>query len=128
VLAEDTADDERVVAGDARVRLGEGVSGWVAANRRAMVNADARLELQERASQRMPALRSCLGVPCMRDGDTLAGVIVVFATSTDAFTESHRRLLEAVASRVAPLLPVSAPFIAAHGVPARNTSAQNRTS
>lgn len=127
VLFEDTSGDDRMIAGDVRVRLGEGVSGWVAANRRAMVNADPRLELQERASRRSPALRSCAGVPCTRDKDALAGVIVVFSTSADAFTDSHRRLLEAVAARVAPLLPVAASLVPSHGVPARDTAAQSRT-
>ena len=128
VLCDETSDGVRPLAANLRVRLGEGVSGWAAANRRAMMNADPRLELQKGAAQFTPAPRACLAVPFSRDDNSLAGVIVVYASAADAFTDSHRRLLEAVASRFAPLLPVAAPAAAAHAVPRRDTAAQNRTS
>ena len=127
VLRESTCNDMRLLA-DYRVRLGEGVSGWVAANRRPMINADPRLELQEHAAHFSPELRSCLAVPFVRADDSIAGAIVVYASVPDAFRESHRRLLEAVASRLA-ALPTAPPLaMVTPTVSARNIPAQNRTS
>jgi signal transduction protein with GAF and PtsI domain len=128
VLREATGDDMGLLA-DHRVRLGEGVSGWVAANRRPMINADPRLDLQERAAHFSPELHSCLAVPYMRADGTIAGVIVAYASIADAFREPHCRLLEAVASRLAMLIAsASSLAMVTPTVPARNIAAQNRTS
>jgi putative nucleotidyltransferase with HDIG domain len=128
VLRDATGNQMRALAG-LRVRLGDGVSGWVAANRQPMINADPRLELQEHAAQFSPALRSCLAVPLAGKGDAVIGVIAAYASTPDAFREAHRRLLEAVASRVALLVgPPPKPPLAAQLVSAQNTVTQNRTS
>jgi putative nucleotidyltransferase with HDIG domain len=126
VLRDASSNDMRLL-GDYRVRLGEGVSGWTAANCRPMMNADPRLELQEHAAHFSPALQSCLAVPYMHADGTVAGVVVVYATTSDAFRDAHRRLLEAVASRLGSLLQSVALTTRPLPVSPRNTIIQNRT-
>ncbi len=74
-----------------QVAVGEGVSGWVAANRRTMANADAALDLGDAAGVVRPPLRSCVSAPLLHDGD-LAGVLTVY--SPYAFGELDRLIVE----------------------------------
>jgi putative nucleotidyltransferase with HDIG domain len=89
---------------DLRIALGDGISGWVAANRQSMINADPRLDLQERADRLSPPLRSCLAVPILSGHGEIAGVIAAYAGPPSAFGDSHRWLFEALASRIAPII------------------------
>ena len=84
-----------LVAPDACVPLGERLSGWVGATGHAMVNADARLDLDDRSPDG-PVLRSALVVATRERGRDLA-VLAFYAREADAFTETHRHLAEAAA-------------------------------
>jgi GAF domain-containing protein len=84
-----------LVAPDACVALGERLSGWVGATGHAMVNADARLDLDDRSPDG-PVLRSALVVATRERGRDLA-VLAFYAREADAFTETHRHLAEAAA-------------------------------
>jgi GAF domain-containing protein len=80
---------------DARIPVGERLSGWVAATRQGVMNSDARLDLDE-AHRERSALRSALAVPIMADG-RIAGVLSLYAPFENAFDEDHRRLAQAAA-------------------------------
>jgi diguanylate cyclase (GGDEF)-like protein/putative nucleotidyltransferase with HDIG domain len=84
---------------DIRIAMGQRLSGWVAANRQTIVNSDPMLDLGEVARALKPPLRSCLSTPLMVL-DELVGVLTVYSTHRDAFTEDHRRLVEVVARQV----------------------------
>jgi diguanylate cyclase (GGDEF)-like protein/putative nucleotidyltransferase with HDIG domain len=84
---------------DIRIAMGQRLSGWVAANRQTIVNSDPMLDLGEVARALKPPLRSCLSTPLMVSND-LVGVLTVYSTHRDAFTEDHRRLVEVVARQV----------------------------
>ena len=84
---------------DIRIAMGQRLSGWVAANRQTIVNSDPMLDLGEVARALKPALRSCLSTPLMVGAD-LVGVLTVYSTHRDAFSEDHRRLVEVVARQV----------------------------
>jgi putative nucleotidyltransferase with HDIG domain len=84
-----------------RISLGQRLSGWVAANRQTIRNSDAVLDLGEIAKTASPRLRSCLATH-VTIGQNLVGVISLYASAPKAFTEDHERILEAVATRVAP--------------------------
>lgn len=84
---------------DIRIAMGQRLSGWVAANRQTIVNSDPMLDLGEVARALRPPLRSCLSTPLMVSND-LVGVLTVYSTHRDAFTEDHRRLVEVVARQV----------------------------
>jgi GAF domain-containing protein len=107
----DVATDELVVActaGEAatralrgtRVELGQRLSGWVAANRQAIVNSDPALDLGDDARQGTQ-LRSCLSTPLLR-ANQLIGVLTVYAIAEGAFTDEDRAAIEAVSRIVAP--------------------------
>jgi len=74
--------------------LGHGITGWVAANRQSMVNADAALDMGEATEMMRPPLRLCTSVSIV-DGAELAGVLTVY--SPYAFSETDRLTIELVA-------------------------------
>jgi putative nucleotidyltransferase with HDIG domain len=76
------------------LHLGKGVSGWVAANRRGMANADAALDLGDEASNCTPPLRVCTSMPALHEGE-LTGVWTVY--SPYAFSEPQSELIQALA-------------------------------
>jgi diguanylate cyclase (GGDEF)-like protein len=79
--------------------MGQRLTGWVAANRQTIVNSDPMLDLGEVARALKPPLRSCLSTPLMVSNE-LVGVLTVYSTHRDAFSEEHRRLVEVVARQV----------------------------
>lgn len=81
---------------DLRIALGQRLSGWVAANRQTIMNSDAALDLGEVVKVVSPRLRTCLSTPLTAQNQ-LVGVLTVYASSNEAFTEDHRRILEAAA-------------------------------
>ena len=65
--------------------LGAGVSGWVAANRSTIRNADPVLDVGELADEL--GLRSCTSTPVFARGD-LFGVLTVYGTQAAGFPEN----------------------------------------
>ena len=82
-----------------RISMGERLSGWVAANRQTIVNSDPVLDMGEVARSLTPPLRSCMSSPIVV-GAELVGVLTLLSTNRDAFTEDHRRVVEAVARQI----------------------------
>lgn len=82
-----------------RIEMGQRLTGWVAANRQTILNSDPMLDLGEVARALRPPLKSCLSTP-LTVGAQLVGVLTVYSTHRDAFTEDHRRLVEVVARQV----------------------------
>jgi putative nucleotidyltransferase with HDIG domain len=83
-----------------RINVCERVSGWVAANRQVAVNSDAALDLGSRAKAATPSLESCLSAP-LTIGDSLIGVLTLYAPGCQAFTEDHGRLVQMIAPHLA---------------------------
>jgi putative nucleotidyltransferase with HDIG domain len=94
-----------------RIPVGERLSGWVAANRRAIANSDARLDFDPDVREDTP-LRSALSLPMMDDG-AIVGVLAFYAERPNAFDETHQRIAEAAALVVARALHAPAPKLAA---------------
>jgi diguanylate cyclase (GGDEF)-like protein len=86
-----------------RIPLGERLSGWVGANRQSIRNSDPILDFGDTARTMTPRVRSCLSSPLIT-GDRLVGVISLYSSNAEAFTEDHQRLLEIVARQVSPVL------------------------
>ena len=82
-----------------RIPRGQRLTGWVAANKQSILNSDPVLDLGESARQFRPRLQSCLSTPLM-SGSKLVGVLSVYSTIAEAFTDDHRRLIEVVARQV----------------------------
>ncbi len=76
-----------------------GVAGWVAVNRKPVLNAEPVLDLGFRAD-RMPALRSSIAVPLV-ESDALIAVLALYSKDLLAFHEDHVRVLELLGPRLA---------------------------
>jgi diguanylate cyclase (GGDEF)-like protein/putative nucleotidyltransferase with HDIG domain len=86
-----------------RISRGQRLTGWVAANKQTILNSDPILDLGEAARSMKPRLRSCLSTPLLVNSD-LIGVLTLYSPQADAFSEDHRRVIEAVARQVSPTL------------------------
>jgi GAF domain-containing protein len=76
-----------------------GVAGWVAVNRKAVLNAEPVLDLGFRA-EGAPSLRSSLVVPLI-DGDAVIAVLALYSKELLAFNDDHVRVLELLGPRLA---------------------------
>ena len=86
-----------------RIPLGERLSGWVAATGQTVMNSDARLDLDEPAREHS-RLRSALAVP-ITASERLTGVFSFYAEASNAFSDSHRRFVEAAGKAIARSMP-----------------------
>jgi GAF domain-containing protein len=82
-----------------RIPRGERLAGWVAANKQTIINSDPVLDLGESARHFRPPLKSCLSTPLLSNS-RLVGVLSVYSTIVDGFSDDHRRLVEVVARQV----------------------------
>jgi putative nucleotidyltransferase with HDIG domain len=79
---------------------GDGIVGWVAANRRAALNAEPALDFGMSVLQLEPPLASALAVPLIHEG-ALVAVLSVYSAAPRGFTEDHARLIELMAPKLA---------------------------
>lgn len=83
-----------------RIDRGDGLSGWVAANRQMIVNSDPILDFGSERIQRFAKRPlSCLSI-AMVVNDHLEGVLSLYADAPNAFSEDDRRTVEVVAKQV----------------------------
>jgi diguanylate cyclase (GGDEF)-like protein len=84
-----------------KIRVGEGLCGWVAENGKPIVNGNPQVEAGYSADQeKYVTLQSALAVPL--EGLTgVVGVLAMYHSNQDAFTPDDLRILLAVASKVA---------------------------
>lgn len=75
--------------------LGSGITGWVIANGRAMVNADAALDFSDKATA--DSLVRCTAAPIVVDGETV-GAIACYSDSTRGFSDRDIAVVENIAS------------------------------
>ena len=84
-----------------KIRVGEGLCGWVAENCKPIVNGNPHVEAGYTVDPaKHSTLQSALVVP-LEGLNGVVGVIAMYQTSRDAFTPDHLRILLAVASKVA---------------------------
>jgi GAF domain-containing protein len=95
-----------------RMELGHRLSGWVAANRRTIVNSDPILDLGDLARGENSTLRSSLSTPLILK-DELIGVVTLYSRDLEAFSEEKKRGLEVLAPHIAHSLRRARDFDAA---------------
>ncbi len=84
-----------------KIPLGEGLSGWVAENKKAIINGNPSVEpgyLND--PSKFSTLRSALAVP-LEGLSGVIGVLTLYNAEKDAFTSDHLRILLAISSKVA---------------------------
>jgi putative nucleotidyltransferase with HDIG domain len=74
--------------------LGAGITGWVMANGRAMVNADAALDFGSGPS---PRVSRCASVPLFVDGETV-GALACYIDNARGFGEREVAVMETIAA------------------------------
>jgi diguanylate cyclase (GGDEF)-like protein/putative nucleotidyltransferase with HDIG domain len=94
---------------DARIRVGAGLSGWVAQHRRTLVNASPRVEFEAAGIMTGVTIRSAIVCP-LQLGDRFIGSLALFHTEIDRYTDDHRRLLVRVAEQTAAVISNSIVF------------------
>jgi len=104
--------------GTSPIPLGERLSGWVAATGQTVMNSDARLDFEGPAPE--SPLRSALAVPIALGGRPV-GVLSFYAEASNAFDDTHRRLVE-TAGKV-----VAASMIGSLDTPVAPSMAENGT-
>jgi diguanylate cyclase (GGDEF)-like protein len=77
------------------LKTGQGLQGWVARNRRSLVNARPTSDLEAAGSSLPTALQSALVCPLVFE-DRVIGTLSVYHTTASFYQEDHRRLLERV--------------------------------
>jgi len=91
------------------VRAGHGLSGWVARNRRPLVNARPSVEFEAASLGPSTTLHSALVAPLVFS-DRLIGTIAVYSTQADFYTDDHRRLLDRVSEQASAVIHNSIVF------------------
>ncbi|HEV3512369.1 MAG TPA: diguanylate cyclase [Candidatus Sulfotelmatobacter sp.] len=84
-----------------RIPIGQGLSGWVAHNRKPIINGNPSVEpgyLND--PSKFSTLRSALAVPLEGVGGVI-GVLALYRAERDGFTSDHLRILLAVSGKMA---------------------------
>lgn len=81
------------------MKLGDKLTGWVAANKQPIINSEAKLDLGAEAE--LAGLRYCVSYPLAADGE-LAGVLSLYAA--DAFREEQTQTLQLVMPHLGQML------------------------
>jgi diguanylate cyclase (GGDEF)-like protein/putative nucleotidyltransferase with HDIG domain len=100
LIPEFVTGDEFRLFNSLRIPLGQGLSGWVADNRKPIVNGNPSVEpgyLND--PKKFSMLRSALAVPLEGTGGVV-GTLALYDARKDAFTQDHLRILLAVSSKL----------------------------
>ncbi len=120
VLAYATTSRLRDATSALQLPIGQGLSGWVAANRSTIRNADPSLDLKESAARL--GFRWCTGTPVFAHGD-LVGALTVYLARQHRFTDAEGHVVGTIGQEVGLTL---AHAEAAHTVDARLALASAR--
>ncbi len=95
-----TGDDFRLFS-SLEIPVGQGLSGWVAENRKPILNGNPSVEpgyLNDPG--KFSTLRSAVAVP-LEGLNNVLGVLTLYHAESDAFTKDHLRILLAISSKIA---------------------------
>jgi diguanylate cyclase (GGDEF)-like protein/putative nucleotidyltransferase with HDIG domain len=82
------------------IPMGEGLSGWVAENRKPIVNGNPAVESTDHASpSKFSTMQSALAVP-LEGSSGVIGVMTLYRAGRDAFSRDQLRILQAISSKV----------------------------
>jgi diguanylate cyclase (GGDEF)-like protein/putative nucleotidyltransferase with HDIG domain len=92
---------------------GQGITGWVARNRRPLVNARPSGDLEAAGSPLPTTLQSALVCPLLL-GERIIGTLAVYHTTPSFYGDDHRRLLDRVCEQAAAVIHNSIVFEQTH--------------
>ena len=101
LLPQHIAGDHFRVLSSLTLRVGEGLSGWVAEKRTPILNGNPALEFGSITDRsRVPELTSAVSVPLNSPNATI-GVLTLYRAGAEAFNRDNLRILLAISSKVA---------------------------
>jgi len=101
LVPEYVSGENHAVLTSLQIPFGEGVSGWVAANRKPIVNGNPAVEPGYRGNPaKYSTLRSAMAVP-LESVSGVVGVLTLYHAHADAFSRDHVRILTAIQSKLA---------------------------
>jgi len=101
LMPEYVAGDDFRLFSSLQIPVGQGLSGWVAENRKAILNGNPSVESGYLSDPtKFSALRSALAVPLEGTGGVV-GVLTLYHSDRDAFTKDHLRILLAINAKIA---------------------------
>lgn len=86
-----------------RINIGDGITGWVIANGRAMCSASPELDMLGVPEEISRHIQNMLVTPLTNEGGTF-GAITLYSKSRHPYTTEHVRLLESVAQHASSAL------------------------
>lgn len=101
VLRSAKGDPSKRIVGKWRLKIGEGITGWVAKTRQFVsIGKDAFRDERYKALETEDPFQSMLSVPLIA-ADQLVGVINIHTKPSHEYTEGQRRLMDRIAEQVA---------------------------
>ena len=91
------------------LRTGEGLTGWVARNRRPLINARPSADFEVAGLQVQTSLQSALVCPLLWE-DRFIGTLAVYHVDPLFYRDDHRRLLDRVSEQAAAVIKNSMVF------------------
>ena len=91
------------------IRNGEGLAGWVARNRRTIVNGDPRVTFDAAKIGTPADLKAAIVCPLFFN-DGFIGTLALYHVEANRYTEDHRRLLERIAEQAGAVIHNSIVF------------------
>jgi diguanylate cyclase (GGDEF)-like protein len=82
---------------------GQGLTGWVVRNHRAIVNGRPIADLQAAGSSQTTSLQSALICPLV-SGNAVIGALAVYHTAESFYYEDHRRLLDRICEQASAVI------------------------
>jgi diguanylate cyclase (GGDEF)-like protein len=91
------------------MKMGHGLSGWVARNRRTLINGNPRVSFDAAGIPGEIALNSAIVCP-LQYNDTFIGCLALYHVEANHYTEDHRRLLERIGEQAGAVIHNSIVF------------------
>ncbi len=85
------------------IKSGLGLTGWVARNRRPLVNARPSADFEASGQPQQTTLQSALVCPLVFN-ERFIGTIAVYHTTDSVYTDDHRRLLDRISEQAAAVI------------------------
>lgn len=93
----------------ARFKIGEGIVGWVAKEKKAVIIADATKETQFKVRQfykEDPVIRSYIALPLIYENEVL-GILSISSSKPDLYREKDVQMMTIIASQVAAIFKIN---------------------
>ena len=94
---------------NASLRIGHGLDGWVARNRRTLINGNPRVTFEAAGLSQDITLNSAIVCP-LQYNDAFIGCLALYHVEPNHYTEDHRRLLERIAEQAGAVIHNSIVF------------------